>query len=80
LSYRDIPPFSRWKAMILSRCSGDAKEKIFLNAMVFRGMDSTMTPSKSRMRVVRGFVGYYIIYTHDVKSCSMIIFSLYLRR
>jgi hypothetical protein len=40
--------------MISSRCSGGAKEKIFLNATVFRGMDSTMTPSKSRMRLPYG--------------------------
>jgi hypothetical protein len=40
--------------MISSSCFGDAKEKTFLNAAVFMGMDSTMTPSKSRMRVVRG--------------------------
>jgi hypothetical protein len=39
--------------MISSSCFGDAKEKTFLNAAVFMGMDSTMTPSKSRMRVVR---------------------------
>ena len=43
--------------MISSRCLGGAKEKIFWNATVFKGMDSTMMPSKSRMRVVRGFVG-----------------------
>ena len=43
--------------MISSRCSGGAKEKIFWNATVFRGMDSTMTPSKSRMRVVKGVLG-----------------------
>ena len=37
--------------MISSRCLG-VKEKIFWNAAAFKGRDSTMVPSKSRMRVV----------------------------